>query len=264
MLMKMRIILKGLLLLVFTVGCSFRFMDGHKPVLYIIGDSTVKNGDGGVKSPFWGWGSFLFAYFDTSKISVRNQAIGGRSSRTFINEGRWERIMKELQPGDYVIMQFGHNDSGPLDDSARARGSIRGTGDESKDIYNPVRKEMETVNTYGAYLRKYVKDTQSKGAVPIICSPVPRNIFRDGQVLRSNNDYGKWAKEVALQQGVAFIDLNNMVADVYQQIGPDSVKTFFPGDHTHPNAQGSGLNAMMVVKGLRELKALNVKKLLKE
>lgn len=123
--------------------------EGKKPVFYIIGDSTVRNGDGTGKNQQWGWGSFIGDYFDTTKISVQNHAIGGRSSRTFITEGRWDKIMANLKKGDYVIIQFGHNDGGPLDDTARARGSIKGIGEESKEIYNPITKKQETVYTYG-------------------------------------------------------------------------------------------------------------------
>ena len=102
-------------------------------------------------------------YFDTSKISIRNHAIGGRSSRTFITEGRWDKILNELKKGDYVIMQFGHNDGGPLDDTARARGTIRGIGEESKEIYNPITKKQEVVHTYGWYMRKYIRETKERG-----------------------------------------------------------------------------------------------------
>ena len=105
--------------------CAF---NKEKPVLYIIGDSTVRNGDGTGSNGQWGWGSFIADYFDSAKLLVSNQAIGGRSSRTFITEGRWNKIMSTLKKGDYVIMQFGHNDPGPLDDTARARGTLKGVG----------------------------------------------------------------------------------------------------------------------------------------
>src|SRR5215470_13271163 len=113
------------------------FFFQQKPTLYIIGDSTVKNGDGTGKDKLWGWGSYLAEYFDTDRIHVENHAIGGRSSRTFITEGRWDRILAVAKPGDFVLVQMGHNDGGPLDDAARARGSIRGTGEETKEIDNP-------------------------------------------------------------------------------------------------------------------------------
>src|SRR6187431_2342872 len=102
-------------LLIAVTSLSFVLIRS-KPVLYIIGDSTVKNGDGTGKNNQMGWGTMVDVYFDTNKISVRNHAIGGRSSRTFITDGRWTKILETLTKGDYVIMQFGHNDSGPLDD----------------------------------------------------------------------------------------------------------------------------------------------------
>ena len=108
-------------LLLIAVACLSFTHAKHKPVLYIIGDSTVKNGDGTGKNGQWGWGSMIDAFFDTTKISIQNLARGGRSSRTFITDGRWDDILKTLEEDDYVIMQFGHNDSGPLDDTAPGR-----------------------------------------------------------------------------------------------------------------------------------------------
>ena len=229
---------------------------GVNPTLYIIGDSTVKNGKGKGDGSLWGWGSFLDQFFDTTKITVRNYALGGRSSRTFITEGHWDQVLSQLKPGDYVIMQFGHNDGGPLDDTARARGTIKGIGEDSSNIYNPIMKKNETVHTYGWYMRKYVADVKEKGATAIICSPIPRNMFKDGKVLRDGNDYGGWAQATARSTGAFFIDLNTIIADQYDQLGPDKVKDFFPGDHTHTNEAGAKLNANAVVTGLRLLKGL--------
>lgn len=238
------------LLLLLLLGA---FVPDQRPTLYVIGDSTVKNGKGKGDGSLWGWGSFLDQSFDTTKIAVRNYALGGRSSRTFITEGHWDQVLSQLKPGDYVIMQFGHNDSGPLDDTARARGTIKGTGEDSSNIYNPIMKKNETVHTYGWYMRKYVADTKAKGATAIICSPIPRNMFKDGKVLRAGADYGKWAQETATATGAYFIDLNIIIADQYDQLGPDKVKELFPGDHTHTNEAGARLNANAVVTGLRQL-----------
>ena len=240
------------------------FITAHdqRPTLYIIGDSTVKNGKGKGDGNLWGWGSFLDQSFDTTKLAVRNYALGGRSSRTFITEGHWDQVLTQLKPGDYVIMQFGHNDGGPLDDTARARGTIKGTGDDTKDISNPILKKNETVHTYGWYMRKYVTDTKAKGATAIICSPIPRNMFKDDKVLRAAVDYGKWAEESATTTGAYFIDLNAIIADQYDKLGPDSVKNFFPGDHTHTNEAGARLNAHAVITGLRQQKDLPLVKYL--
>ncbi|MFV0606942.1 MAG: rhamnogalacturonan acetylesterase [Niabella sp.] len=253
--------------LLFIVSVVFVLMSfivqKQKPVLYIIGDSTVKNGSGNGGSGLWGWGSFMQPYFQSKKITVENRAIGGRSSRTFITEGRWNDILKTLKKGDYVMMQFGHNDSGPLDDTARARGTIKGIGDEYKDTYNPIRKIDERVYTYGHYLRQYVNDAKAKGAVAIICSPIPRNNFKNGKVVRGNEDYGLWAKQIATETGAYFIDLNNKIADDYDKLGSEAVNKFFPKDHTHPNMEGSKLNVQKVIEGIKQLKGCKLKKYLK-
>lgn len=264
--MKKHTISPWMLLLLLICFASFLMMPPQrKPVLYIIGDSTVKNGDGTGKNGQMGWGSVIAPYFDTTKISIRNHAIGGRSSRTFITEGRWDKVLQDLAPGDFVIMQFGHNDSGPLDDTARARGSIRGIGDSSRSVYNPIMKKQETVYTYGWYMRKYVNDTKAKGATAIICSPIPRNMFKEGKVTRSgNNDYGGWSQAVAKSTGAFFIDLNAIIADQYDNMGSEKVTAFFPADHTHTNDAGARLNAASVIEGLKLIPDCSLNKYLAE
>jgi unsaturated rhamnogalacturonyl hydrolase len=227
-----------------------------KPTLYIIGDSTVKNGSGGGKDSLWGWGSVIAPHFDSNKIAIQNHAIGGRSSRTFITDGRWDKILATLKEGDFVIMQFGHNDAGALDDTSRARGTIRGISDSSKSIYNPIRKVQETVYTYGWYMRKLVKEAKAKGAIPIICSLVPRNDWdKEGKKVKLSSDsYALWAQQIAEQEGAFFIDLNKKVASAYEEIGQQKVlKQFFPKDHTHTDYDGARLNAEIVANNVREL-----------
>ena len=258
--MKIKIIIPLILLVVF-VGVSFQKIQ-NKPILYIIGDSTVQNGSGKGSDSLWGWGSFMNLFFDTNKIEIQNHAKGGRSSRTFITEGRWDSIMKTIKKGDYVLMQFGHNDGGELADTLRARGTIKGIGEESKDIYNPIRKVNETVYTYGYYMRKYANETKAKGAIPIIVSPVPRNKFdKNGNI--EKDQYGVWAQEVAKQTGAHFLDLNTMVIAKYEEIGSEKVKAFFPKDHTHTNEAGATLNAELVTKGIKDLKGCQLKKYIK-
>jgi len=242
-------------LIVFTTLTSFILLQKQKPVFYVIGDSTVKNGGGTGGGGLWGWGDFLAPYFDTTKITIENDARGGTSSRTFQTQGLWDKVLAKLKPGDYVIMQFGHNDGSALDDTARARGTIKGIGEESKEIYNPIRKVQEVVHTYGWYMRKFINDAKAKGATAIVCSPIPRNDWRDGKVIRSMNDgYGKWADDVAKAEGVAFINLNDAIATKYEAMGAEVVKPFFPGDHTHTNIDGAKLNAAIVVDGIRQTK----------
>jgi rhamnogalacturonan acetylesterase len=234
---------------------SFTGINNDKPTLYLVGDSTVKNGNGrGNTDSLWGWGSVINQLFDTNKITIQNHAIGGRSSRTFITEKRWEKVLNELKAGDFVLIQFGHNDAGALDDTSRARGSIRGIGDSIKDIYNPIRKVPETVHTYGWYMRQYVKEAKAKGAIPIICSLVPRNDWNtDNKIKLSTDSYALWAQQIATEEGALFIDLNKNVADEYEKLGKEEVLKFFPKDHTHTNLAGAKLNAKVVAEGLKQL-----------
>jgi rhamnogalacturonan acetylesterase len=236
----------------------------ERPVLYVIGDSTVRNGDGSGRNGQWGWGTLLHHFVDTGKLAIRNHAIGGRSSRTFITEGRWGRVLEAFKPGDYLLIQFGHNDGGPLDDTARARGTIRGIGPDSLRIYNPIRKLEETVYTYGYYLRKYVREAKAAGAFPIICSPIPRNDWKDGKIIRSDSSYGRWAAEIAREEGTGFIHLNHLIAQAYEVLGPDKVKPFFPADHTHTDSAGAALNARIVAGELQlQPKAKQLKRAIK-
>lgn len=239
---------------------SFIIFKKEKPVFYIIGDSTVRNGDGTGKNNQMGWGTVITPFFDTAKIDVQNHAIGGRSSRTFITEGRWERIWQTLQRGDYVIMQFGHNDASPLDDTARARGTIRGIGEDSTEIWNPIRKIKEVVHTYGWYMRKYIRETKAKGAIPIVCSLVPRNNWKDNKVSRSSDSWALWAKQVAEAEKAFFIDLNDLVATKYDAIGETAVRAFFQADNTHTNNDGAKLNAATVADELKMINPGKIKK----
>jgi lysophospholipase L1-like esterase len=234
-----------------------------KPIIYLIGDSTVKNGSGKGDGGLWGWGAYLYTQFDTSKVSIRNYALGGRSSRTFISEGLWDKVLAKLKPGDYVIIQFGHNDSSPVNDDSRARGTLKGTGEETEEIDNILTKKHEIVHSYGWYIRKYISDAKSKRATPVVCSLVPRNNWENGKVVRASGDYGKWAKESAETGKAFFIDLNKIVADKYEAMGEEEVKTkLFITDHTHTNEAGAIINAQTVAEGIRQLKGCKLKKLL--
>lgn len=242
------------------VGLVFLSFAKQKSTLYIIGDSTVKNGDGTGKNSLWGWATVIDPYFDTTRISVENHAIGGRSSRTFITEGRWEKILQRLHKGDYVLIQFGHNDASPLDDTARARGTIRGIGNDSIDTYNPIRKQREVVYSYGWYMRRYVREIKEKQAIPIICSLVPRDNWKEGKVKRE--DYALWAKEIAEETGAYFIPLNEMIAVEYEKMDTAKVHALFPSDHTHTNKAGAEINAAKVVEGIKDLNKCKLKKYL--
>jgi rhamnogalacturonan acetylesterase len=248
-----------LLLITLAAFTSFQ----QKPVLYIIGDSTVQNNDGNGVNEYWGWGTLLKPYLDTNRITLSNHAKPGASTRTFISDGRWNTILETLKKGDFVIMQFGHNDQSPVNDSSRARGTLKGMGDETEDIVNLKTHQPETVHTYGWYMRKFIRETKEKGAIPIVCSFVPREKWTKENKVNRDINYVNWAQQVAKEEGAYFIDLNQLISNKWEQMGPEAVHAFFPGDHTHTNIKGAELNAASVVEGLRSLKDCPLNKYLK-
>ena len=217
------------------------------PTVFIVGDSTARN------QADLGWGDHFARYFDTTRINVANRAHAGRSSRTFINEGSWDKVLAEMKPGDFVLLQMGHNDGGDLG-GAKPRGTIKGLGDETKDVTLPD-GHTETVHTYGWYMRKYIADTRAKHATPILLSLTIRNIWKpdaDGKP-RIERDMGYDAdiSQLATDQHVAFIDMATVEADRLEALGPEKTATLFPIDHTHTSPDGAELNAQAVVTALR-------------
>lgn len=233
--------------------CLIRAAEGQPvariPTVFLIGDSTVRNSTKGQV----GWGDPIASLFDTNRIKVENRALGGRSSRTYFTEGLWEKVRAQIQPGDFVLMQFGHNDGGGLN-QPKGRASLKGTGDETQTVQKDGKDEV--VHTYGWYLRHYIQGAKEKGATPIVLSLIPRNIWKGEKVGRASNDYGKWAREAAQSSGAFFVDLNEIVARRYEAEGRARVQEFYfdPSDHTHTKAAGAQVNAECVVAGLRDLK----------
>lgn len=260
-----KIYLNFILPLLFVVLAScIALKTPEKPGLFLIGDSTVKNGKGKGDGNLWGWGSFLADFFDGNKITIENDALGGTSSRTFQTNGLWEAVLAKVKKGDFVMMQFGHNDGGALDDTARARGTIKGIGTAQQEIFNPIKKKQEVVYTYGWYLRKYIQDIKAKGATPILCSPIPRNPVKDGKVILADDPYAAWAEEVAKAEKVAFIPLNQLIKNDYATKSADEVKTYFTEkDHTHTNEAGAKLNAKIIADAIKSLKDNSLKTFLK-
>lgn len=253
-----------LAVLILFSGCQNLSSEIEKPTIYIIGDSTVKNGRGDGADGLWGWGDPLVQYFDTSKVSLENHALGGTSSRTFRDIGLWKSVVDKLQPGDFVLMQFGHNDAGPVNDTIRARGTIKGIGDETEEIDNLLTGKHEIVHSYGWYLRQYIRDAEEKGAIPVVMSPIPRNDWNGDQVPRNNDSYGKWARQVAQEEDVFFVDLNEKMASAMEELGQNNVTDilFFSRDHTHTSAQGAMLAASLIVEGIGEFNKCKLKKYL--
>ncbi|MBG47739.1 MAG: rhamnogalacturonan acetylesterase [Pseudozobellia sp.] len=249
--MRLRILPVILLAGLFILSCSTN--SNKKPVLYTVGDSTVKNGQGDGAGGLWGWGEFINQFLDSTKIKVENHALGGTSSRTYQDKGLWDSVYNKLNKGDFVLIQFGHNDNGPINDDFRARGTIKGIGEESEEIDNILTGKHETVRSYGWYIRRLIKDAKSKGAVPIVLSPIPRNKWENQKVLRNDQSYGLWAKQVAEQEGATFIDLNNQMALKMEEIGEQGTtgNHFFERDHTHTSARGAVLAASIIVNEIR-------------
>lgn len=263
--MKIRLLLSVTLLAV----VSFSFLPKEKLTLYLIGDSTVDNGSG--NNGLWGWGKFLPQFFDTSKISIRNYAQGGTSARTFQTNGVWDKnvgkkgmwdtVFAKLKKDDYLIIQFGLNDQGKIDDTARARGTLHGIGNDSVAIYNQVTKKNEVVHSFGWYMRRFIQQAKSKGVTVIVCSSIPKNNWKDGKLLRGELGFAEWALQVAAEEKVPSIDLNTLIADVYDAEGQTAVteKYHIAKDNTHTTTAGATLNASLVAQGIKQLKKCSLK-----
>jgi len=215
------------------------------PTVFIVGDSTARNGAD------LGWGDHFAPVFDTTRINVANRAMAGRSSRTYINEGRWDRVLAEMKPGDFVLIQMGHNDGGDLG-GAKPRGTLKGIGEETQDVpqtTGPLAGKVETVHTYGWYIRKYIADTRAKSATPILLTCTIRNIWKDGQIERDMG-YRDFEFQIAAAQHVPIADMATLAADRLQALGPEKTAALFPIDHTHSSAEGAALNARDVAAAL--------------
>ena len=230
-----------------------------KPVVFITGDSTVKNKDSD-KDGMWGWGSQAYTVFDQDKVTCVNVAKAGRSTRSYVREGRWEQVYNTLQPGDFVLLQFGHNDICPIAD-AKERGVIPGTADTCHVYKMEKDGRYEVVYSFGWYLRKMIDDCREKGATPILVSLTPRNEWPHGKVERRNDSYGKWYREVLEQTGVDFLDVHNISADFLdrkfasksEEKSKKAASRYFNNDHTHTSLAGARMNAQSVAKGLRDI-----------
>jgi lysophospholipase L1-like esterase len=224
------------------------------PTLWLIGDSTVRNGTMGDGSNLnqWGWGAPIVAYFDPEKINVVNRAFGGTSSRTFYNGFFWKNLRPLIKKGDFVMLQFGANDNG----GAAGKGALKGTGPETES--NVKNGETEVVHTFGWYLQQMVTETRAQGGTPIICSLTPRkNWTADGHFRRDNTTHVAWAAEVARTNQALFVDLYELIARKYESFGPAKVDTLYvpsPKENLHTGWDGSVINAECVVAGLMGLK----------
>ena len=218
-------------------------------MVFLCGDSTGKNED---KNPdgMWGWGSQGYTIFDSSKCVFQNQAKAGRSTRTYIDEGRWEEVYNSLERGDVVLIQFGHNDIGGIKEG-KERG-VLATAKDSSAVYRMESSGIyKVIYSYGWYLKKMIRDAQEKGATPILLSLTPRNEWHDGNghsrgfiypvnekkgklyIERRNETYGSWCRAVARETGCEFVDVHNITADALDKMGMKKAAAYFNHDHTH-------------------------------
>jgi lysophospholipase L1-like esterase len=224
--------------------------------LFLVGDSTVKSG-GGADT---GWGEVIHRYFDPDKIDVINRAIAGRSTRSYTFEGKWDAVHQEMRAGDFVMIQFGHNDFGNIpynDPRSKWRSPLPGDGDEGVDFVRPNADgspgQKEVVHTYGWYLRKFGTEAKAKGVTVIFCSMVPHKDFTsDGKIKRGERQtLVSYMRNAAAKTGSLFLDLNEIVAEGYERLGPEKVNGFFADTRTHTNAAGAQYTAEHVIAGLK-------------
>ena len=244
-------------------------LDPGLPTIFVAGDSTAAKGKGEQQQ---GWAEPFKDYFDLGKVNVVNRARGGRSSRTFITEGLWAELLADVKAGDVVVIQFGHNDGGSINEEppgstrpTRARGSLPGLGEASVEIDNVVTHQHETVYTFGHYMRQMIDDVRAKGANPVLVSLTLRNLRDDhGRLERGSGLYGGWTYQLAKEKDVPFIDLTHNLADVFDAMPKEAVNALFEQDYVHFNAKGGDLHAACIVAGLKGLRAFELKDWLSE
>jgi rhamnogalacturonan acetylesterase len=243
----------------FTNG-SLTSIDPALPTLFVAGDSTAARNNTDIQR---GWGAVLMDYFDTGKLNLVNYAQGGASFPSYY-ASRWPQVVAALKPGDFVVVEFGHNG-----------GHLNGIGEEIR-----AGLDGRELHTYGWYIRKFAQDARSKGAIPIISTPTVRNIwtnpnakFTDSTIVNKNDKYkpsedkversmgqpldngmSLWARQVCEQEKIAFVDHCQVTAELYEKMGREAVAKLFIQDHTHTTTDGAVINAETFIAGLKALK----------
>ncbi|GGG90094.1 rhamnogalacturonan acetylesterase [Silvibacterium dinghuense] len=220
---------------------------GHhaQRTLWIVGDSTANNEWNG------GWGQSIAALLNPDQVQVENRAKAGSSSRTFYHEQRWQSVFSSLQAGDWVLIAFGHNDGGPVG-SPKYRGSLPGLSDEEQTV-ELADHSSETVHTYGWYVRRMITDARSKGAHPVLVGVTVRDIWTANHIERVMGQFNEWDRQLAKEEHIPFLDLTDLMADRFEQLGQKEVMPLFPKDHTHNSPEGGRMNAEGVVACLKRL-----------
>ena len=260
--------MRKLICLLVALVALTSFAPKHVTTIFIIGDSTAAKKDLSKGTPERGWGMALQEYFDSTFIRVDNHAVNGRSSKSFITEGCWDKVLSLIKPGDYVIIQFGHNDEKPQPERHTDPGS-----------------------TFDYNLSKFVRETREKGGIPVIMNPVARRNFAvkavkndDDEALRNTTFadgaqivegdslvdthmlYAVAPREVAQRMNAHFVDANRITTQLEQSLGVEGSKKihmwYKPGeiasipqgrqDNTHYNIYGAHVVAGLLADALTE------------
>ncbi|BCS21982.1 rhamnogalacturonan acetylesterase RgaE [Aspergillus puulaauensis] len=205
--------------------------------VYLAGDSTMAS-----STP--GWGDYIA---DSLSVEISNQAVGGRSARSYTREGRFQAIADSLQEGDYVVIEFGHNDGGSLSED-NGRTDCPGTGDETcETTYDGV---AETVLTFPKYLENAAQLFLDKGAKVLISSQTPNNPWETGEFVYGASRFVEYAQLAAETAGVEYVDHGAYTAAIFESLGADTVNSYYPNDHTHTNDAGSDVVADAFLKAV--------------
>lgn len=194
--------IRDALLMTLALGATLGLRSAAPVTIWLAGDSTMaqKQPD---KRPETGWGEALQPCFDSTQVRVANRAMNGRSTKSFVAEGRWKAITDSLKPGDYVLIEFGHND---------------------EKVNMPVGSSPAD---YGANLARFVDDVRAHSATPVLLTPVVRRKWQDGKLVGTHGEYPGVVRKVATQKKVPFVDMTALSARVLERYGPDSSTTLF-------------------------------------
>ncbi|TBU46251.1 SGNH hydrolase [Dichomitus squalens] len=211
------------------------------PTVYLAGDSTMAKGGGGTGTE--GWGQYL-GY--SLNIPVVNDAVAGRSARSYTEEGRFQTLVDTVKSGDFVVIEFGHNDGGSLSTTDNGRTDCPGDGEQT--CTSPT--TGETVYTFVFYEVEAGKALQAKGANVIFSSQTPDNPWESGTFEYTPSRFVGYAQKAASTIGAAYVDHGQYVANRFQSLGLSTVDSFYPNDHTHTSPQGANIVSAAFVKGV--------------
>ncbi|WP_257669146.1 rhamnogalacturonan acetylesterase [Parapedobacter tibetensis] len=184
---------------------AFAWNDQRQITVFLIGDSTVADKPYRESNPEKGWGQVLPLYFDEG-VRVENHALNGRSTKSFRDEGHWDKVKERIKTGDYVIIEFGHND---------------------QKANSPARYADPDVE-YPQQLEQYIQETQERGGIPVLATPIVRRKFDDrGYLLETHGKYPEAVRKVAEEQGVVLLDMHARTRELLLEWGPERSKSLF-------------------------------------